>query len=278
MVFSNAFDAMQRHYTALAAASSKENAPDADIDIFYSIKSNQYNFTKDLTTGLNLGLATVNDFFQDSRVADVKFVHNNIDRICDEIESVMRETIAKLEYDNSSAAGRRVANSAAEIDELTTPNEVDVTIKTVVSMAAHAGKPRNEMYIDGVTAVYDRLREQIRSYMQKMVNELVQFESGPAAAANTVTANAVIKHDWRILQETKEKLMSYELTKMDMLEEDCIDVNTKGLDLIDDVAKNVHNFYDNRLYEVYKLASRLFPAMTILEFDLKYSTQASVNA
>lgn len=278
MVVSNAFDNMKQHYTARAAASSAENTPGVGIDIVYLIKANEYNVATKMATALTRGQATVTDFFQNLQTADVEFVHDNIGRTCEQTELVIRETIAKLEYDNSKAAGRRAPNSAAEIEELTVPLEVDATVQLTVRMVGHIGKSREEMYASGVASIYDHLRQQIKNFTQTIDATLNAFQASYGAVVNAVVTNAIIKDDWKAVQEAKEKLNGYELCPIDTLKDEIADINAVGLDRINDVANNVHDFYENSLTEVHVLASRLFAAMTILEYDLKHSIKSSVNA
>lgn len=254
---------MIQYYTALAVAASKENAPADDMDTFYTIKSNEYNFIAKMAEKLKLGQSTVIDFFQDPRAGDVQFVHDNIGRICEDIEQVMRKAIGKLEYDNSNEAGDRVSNSSSEIHRLTYENEVDATIQLAVELVGRIGEARDDMYINDAAAMYARLREQIKNFILKLNATLEAFEMDYATTTKVESTNAVIKDDWKILHELKVKVLEYKQRQVDTVREE----SKTTFDLINDIAIIVRVYYD-----VHDVSARLFVAINILEFDLKYST------
>lgn len=274
-VLNNAFVDVKQNYTAKAAASTTESALDATIDTKTTLTLRERSAIGKFTKKIKIGQATAGDFFDDPRAVEVQFVQTNIGKICHQVEYAMRKIVAELEYRNTELTSRRSKNSAEIFALMTEPDDLSKIVRSAVAMASHTGKTADEMYADGIASVYGQLRTRIADYTMKLNTTLGAFEQSHGAAA-AGEQNTVIKDDWTVVQEQKKKLLEYELPKVDPLKP-IFYQDMMGIDLIDQVVEIVVEYYGDALLDVHQIASNLFVATALLEFDLKQLKKASVE-
>lgn len=262
---------LKQSYTARATALKADFLTGVSADDKIVIEDRANNAIDDFDYDFEDNKELIADFFKKPEATELKFVQDNIGSVCDDIELEMRGHLALMDYHCSKLTNRTVPISVENF-WLIAVNRDALDAKTLLAVEGQMGQPAEKMYVAGVSAVYDEVRQQIKQHQEKLRNLLNAYVNGAGAAAVALTADDVIKGDWRAAQEDLKKITTFDLPEISTLKPEPFANNATTTE----VAESVNEVYSNVYGELFGLIQELFVSMTILVFDLKHS--APVNA